>query len=84
MRDVQLTLGDRVHYRSHGSPILPDGSQVWTPECRAAIAVDDLGGDRWILFVITPTGSFHDTCRYDLTGARGTWHHPGECGFVHG
>lgn len=81
MRYVQLTIGDRVHYRSHGSPILIDGTQVHAPRCRPAIAVEQLGASMWNLFVITPNGDFHDECAYDEAMAGGTWHFPGDaCG----
>lgn len=34
---MKPTTGRIVHYLSHGSPVLPDGSQKYEPECRAAI-----------------------------------------------
>ncbi|MGW4648059.1 hypothetical protein [Kitasatospora sp. NPDC004289] len=34
---MQPTIGRTVHYTSHGSPILPDGTQRYRPLPRAAI-----------------------------------------------
>lgn len=34
------SVGRTVHYTSHGTPIRPDGSQAYTPECRAAIITE--------------------------------------------
>jgi len=80
---VQLSIGDRVHYRSHGSPILDDGTQTYPPKCRAAIVSDLLGDNIASLFVINPSGVFFDDCRNDETrhsdappGQGGTWHWP--------
>lgn len=83
MRNVQLTIGSRVHYRSHGSPVLPDGSQVHAPKCRPAIAVEPIAGEVWTFQVINPSGIHFDECRHDETrwpdappGTGGTWHWP--------
>ncbi|HZE01514.1 MAG TPA: hypothetical protein VE155_07090 [Pseudonocardiaceae bacterium] len=78
MRNVQLAIGSQCHYRAHGSPVLLDGVQVYRPRCRPAVAVEHLGGDMWSLFVITPTGTHHNECVYDVTMAGGTWHLPGD------
>lgn len=34
------SVGRVVHYQSHGSPVRPDGTQAYTPECRAAIITE--------------------------------------------
>lgn len=73
-----LAIGHWVHYRAHGSPILADGTQVYRPRCRPAIAVEHLGGTMWNFFVITPTGSHHNECAYDAGMAAGTWHMLGD------
>jgi hypothetical protein len=83
MRRVQLCIGDRVHYRSHGSPILIDGTQIHAPKCRPADVIEHLGAEVCILFVKNPSGVFFDDCRHDETrwpdappGEGGTWHYP--------
>ena len=76
MRHMQLSVGETVHYRSHGSPVQLDGTQVHKPRCRAAIVTDDLGGGMFSLFVINPSGVFFDDCRYDLNMSGGSWHLP--------
>lgn len=75
MRDVQPTIGDRVHYRSWGSAPLPDGTQVHPPRCRAAIVTEVISEGMVTLFVINPSGIFFDECRHDPALSRGgTWH----------
>jgi hypothetical protein len=89
MRGVQLTIGARVHYRSHGSPILASGKQVHAPKCRPADVVEIIAGEFVTLHVINPSGIFFDDCRHDENrypdvppGAGGTWHWP--CEQLHG
>jgi hypothetical protein len=63
-------VGDTVHYVSHGSPVLPNGSQQYRSVCRAAIvaAVDtyDEGTPEeghygaLTLAVLNPSGLFFD------------------------
>jgi hypothetical protein len=36
----EVTVGEIVHYVSHGTPVRPDGSQAYTPACRAAILTE--------------------------------------------
>lgn len=74
MRHMQLSVGDVVHYRSHGSPIRADGTQVHKPRCRAAFVTDQLSDYLCTLFVVNPAGIFFDDCRYDVDMAGGTWH----------
>jgi hypothetical protein len=85
MPDVQQpTIGERVHYRSHGSAPLSDGTQVYLPKCRTAIVVDVIAADACTLFVITPNGIFHDDCRRDEDGHDGgTWHMPCDQALAH-
>jgi hypothetical protein len=59
-------VGDDVHYVSHGSPVLADGTQVHTSACRAAKVTKAWSADMVSLFVMNPTGTFHDSSvRYD-------------------
>jgi hypothetical protein len=82
-------VGRIVHYVSHGTPILPDGSQTYTSQCRAALVTQV-----WVtdndqaeptttvgLAVLNPTGMFfHETVELDEGGSGGytggTWHWP--------
>lgn len=84
------SVGDVVHYVSHGTPVREDGSQAYTKECRAAIvtaanghAIDPqtLGeADGWDvdLCVLNPTGMFFN--QHCVQGEEhhsgGTWHWP--------
>jgi hypothetical protein len=52
--------GDDVHYVSHGSPVRPDGTQAYAPQCRAA-KVSEVDGDDPTtvgLVVFNPSGLF--------------------------
>ena len=74
---MKPTVGRTVHYVSHGSPVLPDGTQVYTRRCRAAIVTEvpanpqDSGEAETIgLMVANPTGLFFQSladggCPYD-------------------
>ncbi|MFY7069595.1 hypothetical protein ACOQFV_27370 [Nocardiopsis changdeensis] len=62
-------VGDVVHYVSHGSPVLPDGTQRYPSACRAAIVTlvdtyQDWPPGHHIghvgLAVLNPTGAFFD------------------------
>lgn len=84
------SIGRVVHYVSHGSPVRPDGTQRYTPQCRAAdiTEVDPSDPTRVGLMVKNPTGLFFQSLadggsQYDepysstvqpLCG--GTWHWP--------
>lgn len=77
MRDMQLSVGDWVHYRSHGSAPSLDGVQVYKPRCRAAVVTDVLSSEGMVsLTVFNPSGLFFDDCRYDVAMTGGTWHLP--------
>ncbi|MFF9279501.1 hypothetical protein [Streptomyces griseosporeus] len=74
---VQLRprVGEIVHYVSHGTPPRADGSQAFTPACRAAIVTeaDRASTDRVGLAVLNPTGTFLHSlaaggCSYDPGG----------------
>jgi Family of unknown function (DUF6085) len=77
-----------AHYVSHGTPVLPDGSQAFPPACRAAkvTAVEDpagqAGGGIVSLTVFNPDGWFcnkgvpHVNPEH-MTG--GSWHGMDEC-----
>lgn len=63
---TQPTIGRIVHYTSHGSPVLPDGTQKYKPLPRAAIvtAVPEPTPDGapgvLSLCVLNPVGMFFD------------------------
>lgn len=71
------TVGRIVHYVSHGSPVLPDGSQRYKPENRAAI-ITVVWSDQTVgLAVLNPTGVFFDqSVPYDADERGGSWHWP--------
>jgi hypothetical protein len=57
------TIGRIVHYVSHGSPVLPDGTQAYPSVLRPAIITEispNQGSDRWqvTLMVCNPEGIF--------------------------
>jgi hypothetical protein len=86
------TVGRMVHYVSHGTPPLADGSQAYKSECRAAViaAIVDTGylgtdprvleglpQDLVSLVVLNPEGIFFSDADYDEDGERGgSWHWP--------
>lgn len=85
------SVGRIVHYVSHGSPVLPDGSQKYKPECRAAIitevgdyppGVSEADKDNIAvpvgLCVLNPTGMFFDrgAMQSELGHEGGSWHWP--------
>ncbi|MER5601527.1 hypothetical protein [Streptomyces sp. NPDC002265] len=55
-------IGATVHYVSHGTPTLPDGSQAYTSQCRAAIVTEQNSDPdhptQVGLAVVNPTGLF--------------------------
>lgn len=83
-------IGDTVHYTSHGTPLLADGTRAYHPHCRAAI-VTAHGDPHIALAILNPTGMFFDTdvpadpemeAAENLPGAPphtiytpGTWHY---------
>ncbi|MEU1496979.1 hypothetical protein [Streptomyces sp. NPDC005732] len=87
MPEQQPSVGRIVHYVSHGSPVLPDGSQTYPSQCRAAIVTaTDLNPDDTPepgqvfvgLAVLNPEGMFFNSCvlqdEQDHHG--GSWHWP--------
>lgn len=86
------SVGRIVHYVSHGSPVLPDGSQKYAPQTRAAIitavTLSEGPSDEVVttvsLAVLNPTGLFFDADVPHADGpsdpsARavgGSWHWP--------
>ena len=85
------SVGSIVHYVSHGSPVLPDGTQKYLPECRAAIitevgdyppdAPESARGNVAVpvgLCVLNPTGQFflQGAMQSQLGHERGSWHWP--------
>ena len=80
---MQPTVGQIVHYVSHGSPVLEDGTQKYKSVCRAAIVTGDpVAGfmDALVtpLAVFNPEGMFFQACYVDHSDAPkgGTWHWP--------
>ncbi|MFB7029660.1 MULTISPECIES: hypothetical protein [unclassified Streptomyces] len=85
---MQPSVGRIVHYVSHGSPVLPDGTQAYPSRCRAAIITEttehpDADGTV-VLAVLNPTGVHFDQdvphAEDKAEGApahpAGTWHWP--------
>ena len=86
-------LGAPLHYVSQGSPVLPDGGQVYPSVCRLANVTECLvlAEHRVGLVVLNPTGFFFrplseggsDAGEVDEDdGARmipGSWHWPSDC-----
>lgn len=73
------SVGRTVHYVSMGSPIGPNGEQVYPSVCRAAIITEvPPGGDFFVsLFVFKPTGSHTvGASPHNEDKAPGTWHWP--------
>ena len=64
MPDQLPTVGRIVHYVSHGTPVRGDGTQAYTPECRAAVVTEVTGTPdnpgQVALAVLNPTGVFLD------------------------
>ncbi len=57
---MKPTVGCIVHYVSHGSPVLPDGTQRYTSQCRAAIvtAAYESENEALSLAIFNPEGMF--------------------------
>ncbi|MDN3056834.1 hypothetical protein PH213_20230 [Streptomyces sp. SRF1] len=83
------SVGQIVHYVSHGTPVREDGSQAFRPACRAEIVteVDPTYAGRVGLAVLNPTGQFYhslDSGGCELLPVEagplkgGTWHWPEE------
>lgn len=80
------SVGRIVHYVSHGSPVLDDGTQTYTSQCRAAVITEVWFSDPELtepagivsLCVLNPTGQFfNEHIEPDENGhAGGTWHWP--------
>lgn len=81
---MKPTVGRVVHYVSHGSPVLPDGTQTFKPECRAAIVtavhpsegagtLEDANGPELVaLAVLNPPPGCSSTRAADIPRARRT------------
>lgn len=86
MADQQPSVGRIVHYVSHGSPVLPDGTQTYAPQCRAAMVTEFAGrssgegGELVGLCVFNPEGMYflRDAVHSEPDDAHlgGTWHWP--------
>lgn len=75
------TIGETVHYVSHGTPLRRDGSQQFPPACRRIVTeVDTDDPGRVGLAVLNPMGTFFHPlaaggCLYASgTTLGGTWH----------
>ena len=88
---MKPTVGCIVHYVSHGSPVLPDGTQRYTSQCRAAIvtAAYESENEALSLAIFNPEGMFfspicaHHEADPELADSNpavnhpgGTWHWP--------
>ncbi|WP_030672532.1 hypothetical protein [Streptomyces sp. NRRL B-1347] len=81
-KDLTPRVGFTVHYVSHGTPVREDGTQAFTPACRAAIVteVDEDDPFHLGLCVLNPTGQFFHPlaaggCHFsDEPREGGTWH----------
>ncbi|MEU8623318.1 hypothetical protein [Streptomyces sp. NPDC048669] len=84
MSDQKPTVGQIVHYVSHGTPVREDGTRAFAPQCRAAVVteVDDTEQHKVGLAVLNPTGQFFHSlaaggCMADFTESQGgSWHWP--------
>jgi len=85
-----IIISSQVHYVSHGTPVRSDGTQAYSPACRAAtvteIADPNFGEGETLLglCVINPTGIFFRTlaeggCDHSIVGTPGSWHSLAEC-----
>lgn len=76
------SVGRVAHYVSHGTPIRPDGSQAYAPQCRAATVTEVGEGGVVGLCVLNPTGFFFHAlsdggCAHDEDAKTGgSWHWP--------
>jgi hypothetical protein len=88
---MKPSVGRVVHYVSYGTPVLPDGSQAFTSECRAAIVTEvgaligthatiEHGSDEKALglCVLNPAGMFFNQGVIEDQDQKrgGTWHWP--------
>lgn len=79
MSQDRPSVGRMVHYVSHGTPVLEDGTQAFPSVCRAAVVTEVGGPNDWAvgLCVLNPTGIFfHEATLYSLRELPGTWHWP--------
>lgn len=75
-------LARMVHYRSHGTPVLADGTQTFPARCRAAVITEvESDQDRIVsLCVMNPTGFFFNQhIQRDASLGAGSWHWYEEC-----
>lgn len=72
------SVGRIVHYRSWGTPPREDGTQAFTPECRAAIISGVNRPENTVdITVFNPTGLFFNrNVEYDEGKSGGTYHWP--------
>jgi hypothetical protein len=88
-------VGSIVHYVSQGSPVRPDGTQMYRSLCRAATVTEvdpvEPGQEALVvgLYVANPTGLFfrsladggnvHEGVLPSSAPVPGSWHRLGEC-----
>ncbi|KAF2774619.1 hypothetical protein [Streptomyces sp. OM5714] len=77
------SVGRIVHYLSHGTPIREDGTQAYSPQCRAATITETIEDSDLVgLAVLNPSGMFFHSlaeggCAHDEGQVYGgTWHWP--------
>ena len=80
-------VGGNVHYLSHGSPVLSDGTQVYRAQCRASIITETCPDPDVVgLCVLNPGGVLFrnlaegGVTRDDYTTDGGSWHPVWACG----
>lgn len=72
---MEPTVGRIVHYVSHGTPVLLDGTQTYESVCRAAI-VTGVGDNYVSLTVFSPEGAWFGRSQFSTEHDGGSWHWP--------
>jgi hypothetical protein len=72
------SVGRIVHYVSHGTPPLSDGTQAYESTCRAAVVTEAGENDIVGLAVFNPEGMFFNrgVHHQENEQAGGSWHWP--------
>lgn len=81
-QEMRPSIGRKVHYVSHGTPLQKDGTQAYRSQCRAAIVTErQMPGDENDpigLCVLNPTGMFFHSiadggCLFDPGSGGAAW-----------